>query len=197
MVDHASITFFEQLYEDTYASAVLFVTRRCGDPAQIPDILQETYTEVYRVLLRKGRAYFKNPQALVLHIAKTRLHRYYSWKEHLRCLVPLFCGTPEDEAEYENPQIDFADRTVEEQLEDRAQLAAIWDCVRRKPPLTQKIFYLYYYLDLTTRQIALELGMNESTVKSRLYRTVAELRKLYGKDGAENDGKRTLQAGGE
>ena len=80
MVDHASITFFEQLYEDTYASAVLFVTRRCGDPAQIPDILQETYAEVYRVLLRKGRAYFKNPQALVLHIAKTRLHRYYSWK---------------------------------------------------------------------------------------------------------------------
>lgn len=37
---------------------------------------------------------------------------------------------------------------------------------------------------MTLRQTAALLGMKESTVKAKLYRTLAKLRELYRKDGA-------------
>ena len=36
---------------------------------------------------------------------------------------------------------------------------------------------------MSIRQIASALAIKESTVKNRIYRTVKEIRKLYGKDG--------------
>ena len=32
--------FFEALYEDTYADTLRYLTRRCADPAQLPDLMQ-------------------------------------------------------------------------------------------------------------------------------------------------------------
>ena len=53
-----SITpFFETLYAETYSETLLYLTRRCADPTQLPDLMQEVYAEVYAVLAQKGTAY--------------------------------------------------------------------------------------------------------------------------------------------
>lgn len=43
----------------------------------------------------------------------------------------------------------------------------------------RKIFYLYYSLELTIAEIAVELEMTESNIKNKLYRTLAELRQRF------------------
>ena len=42
--------------------------------------------------------------------------------------------------------------------------------------IISKIFYFYFYLELTIREIASELQLNESTVKNYLYRTIKEIK---------------------
>ena len=42
-----------------------------------------------------------------------------------------------------------------------------------------KIFYLYFILDMTFREIAELLDMNESTVKSSLYRLLKNIKESF------------------
>ena len=59
MTGQDPITFFEALYETTYKQALLYVTKRCADPGQIADILQDTYAQVYKLILDKGADYVR------------------------------------------------------------------------------------------------------------------------------------------
>ena len=69
-----------------------------------------------------------------------------------------------------------AEFSVDDSLVTRELLHQINDFLKKKPAETRKIFYLHYVLGLTIVQVADELGMTESGVKSRLYRTVNELK---------------------
>ena len=42
-----------------------------------------------------------------------------------------------------------------------------------------KIFYLYFILDMTFKEIAEMLEMNESTVKSNLYRLLKNIKEIF------------------
>ena len=42
-----------------------------------------------------------------------------------------------------------------------------------------KIFYLYFILDMTFKEIAEMLEMNESTVKSNLYRLLKNIKESF------------------
>lgn len=55
----------------------------------------------------------------------------------------------------------------------------IWSYLKNKSILVNKIFYLYYAEGLTLKQISIELNINESTIKSNLYRTKQEIRNIF------------------
>lgn len=59
--------------------------------------------------------------------------------------------------------------------------------LKQCPADVQKIFICHYQLDMTLRDTARALGMKEPTVKAKLYRTLAKLRRLYAKDGADHE----------
>ena len=184
MVDQQCSTFFEELYDATYEVTVRYLTRRCPDPAEVPDLVQETYATVYEVLLRKGETYLQNPAAFVLHIAKRQLSRHWSFWQRWKTQVSLQRQS-EDGEEYEEPIPEEICLPTDLDVESRVLYEQIFQAIQHKPPDVQRIFYLRYGLDLTTRQIAQTLAMKESTVKSKLHRTILELRTLYGKDGTE------------
>lgn len=178
--------FFEKLYEETYDSTLLYLTRRCGDPAQIPDLMQEVYAEVYAVLLQKGPEYFRRPRAFVQHVAKARLCRYYSLRRRLACLVSLDRFGTEDAGEGSPPR-EIPDQDLPENLaEDKLLAGEIAARLKTFPADVQRIFICHFWLDMPLSQTAKALGMKEATVKSKLYRTLAKLRELYQKDGAES-----------
>lgn len=180
MVDQATVTCFNKIYEATFKKTVLYITKRCSAD-DIADVLQEVYTEVFSVLIKKGSKYVNNPEAFVLQVAKAKLYRHYTFRDKLRRFNPLVArGWDEEDC----LEIGMADYSLEDVVVTKKLLEEIANYIAAKPDQVQKIFYMYYYLDLTTPAIAQELGMKESTVKSKLYRTVREVRKLYGRDGA-------------
>ena len=163
-------TQFEAIYNSTQKMALTFITAKCRRTADVADIFQDTYMELYKVMKKRGADYIDNHEAFVLWLAKKKLAKYYSWfsiKRGYKDEVPI----EDDEA--------FA---TEDFAVDHITLTAAKKFIESQPEVVQKIFYLHYELDLTLKEIAQALEMNESTVKSKLYRSLKELRKILKED---------------
>ena len=84
-----TVSRFDEIYNSTSKTVLAFITAKCGRTADINDIFQDTYLELYQVLSKRGADYVKNDNAFMLHIAKQKIARYYSLLERLRFFVSM------------------------------------------------------------------------------------------------------------
>lgn len=61
------------------------------------------------------------------------------------------------------------------------------DCIKQLSVEDRKCFIKYYYYQMSIKNIAKDLGLNESTVKSKLARGRDKLKKMIIKEGGFND----------
>lgn len=99
-----------------------------------------------------------------MQIAKQKVYRHYTLLQKLKN------GLPIERENREGEPFEAALQTQEPSIDDRlvtdALLAEIRLHLRGKPAVTQKIFYLFYNMEQTIPQIAAELQMTESNVKT-------------------------------
>ena len=81
MADQTAVTFFNNIYDETYQRSLRYVTKKCSHAEDIADILQEIYTEVYSVIAKKGIEYVHNPEAFVMQVTKSKVSKHYSLAE--------------------------------------------------------------------------------------------------------------------
>jgi RNA polymerase sigma-70 factor (ECF subfamily) len=154
-----------------------FITAKCRYTADIGDIFQDTYMELYQVLSKREADYVKNDKAFVLRIAKRKIARYYSLLERLKIFVPM-TATNEDGEEFELSDLEADAFLTEDFVVNQALLEAAQQFLQKKPEAVKKVFYLFYDVGLTIPEIAERLAMRESNVKNKLYRTIKELQTL-------------------
>lgn len=176
MTDINVVAAFNSIYDATNNAVLSFVMAKCGNTADIQDIVQETYVELYRVLEKRGADYIQNEKAFCLRIAKHKVHRHYSLVERLRMFVPPTL-TDEDGEDLDYIEIESEFMTDVFAI-DRIMVEEAKAFIRQKPQDVQKVFYLYYSLGNTIPEIAQLLDLGESNVKQKLYRTLKELREL-------------------
>ncbi len=165
---------FDRVYDATYERIRRYVAVKCADPHDVTDVLQEIYLEYYRLLRRKGLSYVEDDGAMVFTIAERKVKRYYSMMQRLRRILPLL----RREENGEEAVVDLPDPTSVEEVVLRGEEAEqIKRYLDRYPAETRKIVYLYYAEEMRLEDIAREMEMPLSTVKSRLYRTLRELKK--------------------
>ena len=165
---------FNKLYDETFVELRKFIAIKCSDISYVSDILQETYLEFFSIIQKKGPSYVENNRALLYTIAKRKVYGFYFSKAKFKTIV-LPSGTNEDKDEYpdvELQSIDDTEATVLTKLESQR----IWLIISTYPKDIRKIFYLFFYEDMTHSQIAEALHYNLSTVKNKLYRTINEIR---------------------
>ncbi len=85
---------FLRLYEETRREVLVYLTARCGDPADVADLFQETYAEVYAALCRRGPAYVRRGEAFVKKLAAQQLHRHYARRRPRRDVALEFLAAP-------------------------------------------------------------------------------------------------------
>lgn len=187
MLNSDTLSLFNQIYQSTAQKTLRLITSKCGNLSDIQDIFQETYEEVYSVLQKRGKDYIENPEAFVCKIAKRKIYRHYSLTQKLSLLIPLFSAElPEPETH--ETQIADPSASVEDTAEEHALLSEINLFLKTKPQEVQRIFYLFYGLDMSISEIAKQTSSKESNVKNKLYRTLKELRQQYHlKDGESNE----------
>jgi RNA polymerase sigma-70 factor (ECF subfamily) len=133
---------------------------------------------VYSILSKRGVDYAKNSEALVMQVAKQKIYRHYALADRLKYILPIRTadddGNEVDMAALEVDSFSLEDTVVNQLLVEQAVRF-----LESKPLETRKIFTLFYSMQLSIPEIARFLGISESGVKNRLYRTCKELRAIY------------------
>lgn len=158
---------FAKIYQKTYFDTLKFITIRCYNIEDVNDILQDTYVEFFKILMKKQEIGLEQNQGFINGIAKNIIKRYFSKnKKHLSLV--------NEDGEDIEVMDDF---DLEDDFMTKQNAKEIFDYIKNKDLLTAKIFYLYFIFDMKISKIAEVLNLNESTVKNRIYRSIKEIRK--------------------
>ena len=157
--DQAAI---EELYERTYGSVYATVRALVKDEDTALDILQDSYLKAFRSLDRLQEP--EKFQAWIKRIAHNRAVDVLRQRKEL--------AFSDLETEETDAPLDFEDdrpdRLPEVSL-DRQETARLLGEILDSLPADQRTaISLFYYEQLSVREIAEELGVSENTVKSRL-----------------------------
>ena len=74
-----------------------------------------------------------------------------------------------------------SDIDIEASFLKTSDIDYIWKYLLKKKEIIQKVFFLYYYLGLSIKEIARQLNITESNVKHYIYRTLSELKEALNK----------------
>ena len=168
---------FDEIYDSTKKAALAYITVKCGRTDDISDIFQDAYMELYQILLRRGADYVTNDKAFVMSIVKRKIAGYYSLLERLRLFISM-TAINEDGEEVDLSELEPDGFLTEDFAVNRILLDSARQYIRQKPEIVQKVFYLYYSVGLKITEISKVIGISESNVKHKLYRTLKELRVL-------------------
>lgn len=177
MINQLNLKKFNEIYDKTYNNIQKFVVCKCSNIEDVNDIIQEIYIELYKKISNIEK--IKNIDSYLIGIAKNKISKHYGLLYKFKTLslnikddtnLEIIDNIP-DIIDIENIAIKGVD------------LESIWEQLKKKKIVIQKIFYLYYNLDFTIKEIANELNLSESYIKNCLYRTLKELQKFMRKDG--------------
>lgn len=181
MTGQTNLEQFQQIYDHTYQNLLNFVVCKCANMADVNDIIQEVYIEVYKKIITKHP--IKNIDAYVIGIAKHKLNQYYGYLYRFKT-ISLFSKNKHDR-ELIDQLSDEID--IEQLVLTKCDSETAWSFLITKPIHIQRIFYLYYYAQFTIKEISQTLRVGESYIKNCLYRTLKELKTLMEKESDFND----------
>ena len=163
MIDQKSLKQFDLLYENTYFDVSKYVICKCSKPDDVEDILQNIYLAVFKAILNNVNI----TKTYIMGIAKNKVNDYYrfNYKEKITSLF-----SSKDDLETIN--IIPADVDIEASIIDKYDTDFVWEYLKNKKVIIFKVFYLYFKLELTIKEIAECLSLTQSNVKHYLYRTI-------------------------
>ena len=177
--DKSTLNSFEHLYNETYQNTLKYVVCKCSNLEDVKDIMQNIYVDFYKLLKKKEIIELENVNAFIIGIAKHKVNDYYGLKYKIQS---LFISSTE---ETETIEIK-ADEDIENSVLDNIRVEEMWEFINQKKAIIGKVFYLYYNLDMTIKDISKELAISESTVKNHIYRTLKELNTTFAKESDYN-----------
>jgi len=134
-----------------------------GQESDAWDVLQEAVEQAWRHRrqLQGGPAAFP---AWIRRIVVNRAIDHMRSRKRLILLEPA--AMPEGDAALPSPEVDVEAR-------------ALWEELKVLEPDQRQVIVLRYLADLSLQEIADQVGIPLGTVKSRLYRALAHLRKTW------------------
>ncbi len=163
---------FEKIYNETYTNTLKYIICKCKNINNVNDIIQETYLEIYKVL-KKGKKIL-DYKSYAIAIAKNKIAQFFNSDTKFKT-VSIFQEHNENEYVMElDSGID-----IEAEFITKDNINEILKYINSLNAETAKIFYLYFILNMSFREISEELKINESTIKSSLYRMLRNIKNSY------------------
>ena len=166
MIDQETLNTFDKLYYDTYQDVLKYIVINCSNIEDVKDIIQNVYLEVIK----------KMNKSYIIGIAKNKIKDYYRFNYKVK-ITSLFSNIKD------NKNIDLVDTIdanidIEKIIINKHDINLVWQYLKKQKTIIAKIFFLYYYMDYSIKDISLALNINESNVKNYLYRTLKKLNSL-------------------
>jgi RNA polymerase sigma-70 factor (ECF subfamily) len=179
MASQSNLYKFNKIYDETNLELLKYVIIKCHNVNDTNDIMQETYLELWKILNKKMLSDI-NIKSYLIGIANNKMKKHYSLLQKLKT-VSLFEKNEKD--------MELID-TIEDKVDINNLIikndnwSMIWAYIKgKKNQDISKIFYLYYKLELSIKDISNELKVSESYIKNLLYRTLKELQDNFGNEG--------------
>lgn len=163
---------FTAIYHATYTPLRKFILFKTNSIQDGEELIQNVYLDFYRYIVKEGKP-VDNALAYLMGMAKHELGRYYKNKANEAI-------TFDDE---ENNLLDQIpdDLDLESELLDALTIEEIWASIQKLSPLDQKILVGRYRFDLSYKEIAAQCEMPETTIKSRIYKSIETLKVKFKK----------------
>jgi len=175
MINQTALNKFNQIYNDTYKDISKYVVLNCSKMDDIDDIIQNIYLEVFKYIKKN----ININKTYIMGIAKHKVKDYYRFRYKDK-IISLF-----NKEEHMTDQIP-SDFDLEKSVIEKYNVNKVWNYLKTKKVIIFKVFYLYYNLDLSIKEISNTLNISESNVKHYLYRTLKELN-VFIESGCDND----------
>ena len=162
------LKIFNNIYDNTYKDVSKYVVCNCNNIDDVNDIIQSIYLDVFK-LVKKNKDI---SISYIIGISKYKIKDYYRFKYKDNIV--------NNEENLSDIPSNF---NLEDSLMNKYDSDKVWEYLKNKNIIIFKVFYLYYYLGLSLKEIGSNLKISESNVKHYLYRTLKELNKYLESDG--------------
>jgi len=174
MTSQSNLKKFNNIYDETYYDILKYIIIKCNNINDANDIIQDVYLEFWNILNKKD-IQDDNIKSYLIGIAVNKIKKHYSLISKIK-RINIFDNNEEIDNIKDN--IDIEDLIIKND-----DWNIIWKYIKNKKNQDiAKIFYLYYKLELSIKEISIELNVSESYVKNLIYRTLKELCSLFGKE---------------
>lgn len=179
MIDQETLKTFDKLYDLSYQSVLKYVICNCSNVEDVKDIIQNVYLELLKIL-EKDKIFDKDI-SYIIGIAKNKVNQYYRFNYKAK-IVSLF--SKKDDISLIDVIEDDID--LSEEVIKKDDIEFIFNYLKKKKVIVSQIFYLYYYCDMSIKNISEELNITISSVKHYLYKTLKELKFIMKDRGDKN-----------
>jgi RNA polymerase sigma-70 factor (ECF subfamily) len=170
--------YFNTVYADSFTAVSRFVISKCTNLLDSEDILQNIYARFFSRIKKKGYADIESAEAFLINIAKFECKNYFGILKK-RSKTSSFSDYSEEQMVEIEAEMSRGEKRLEDVLCNELLARQIFDDITSGDPVTGKIFYMHFVLDMKLDEIADELEMNLSSVKNRLYRTIERQKKKF------------------
>ena len=172
MTSQSNLKKFNNIYDETYSDVLKYVIIKCHNINDANDIIQDTYLEFWKILNKKDIEEV-NIKSYLIGIAINKIKKHYTIIDRIRTI-----------SIFNDKEISIKSNiNIENLIIKNNDWSLIWEYIKNKKNQDiPKIFYLYYKLELSIKEISKELNVTESYVKNLIYRTLKELSTTFGKE---------------
>ena len=185
MASQINLYKFNEIYDKTHLELLKYVIIKCHNINDTNDIMQETYLELWNILNKRELSDI-NIKSYLIGIANNKIKKHYTLLQKLKTIS--LSQTNDKEIELINTiedKMNINDIIIKED-----NWNTIWKYIKsKKNQDISKVFYLYYKLELSIKEISKELKRSESYIKHLIYRTLKELQDNFGNGEGNNNDK--------
>ncbi len=179
MTGQLNLYKFNEIYDKTHLDLLKYVVIKCHNINDTNDIMQETYLEFWNILNKKELSDI-NIKSYLIGIANNKIKKHYTLLQKFKT-ISLF-ETNDKGIELIETLSDSMN--INEIIIREDNWNTIWKYIKgKKNQDIPKVFYLYYKLELSIKEISKELNSSESYIKHLIYRTLKELQNNFGNEG--------------
>lgn len=171
--------FFNNAYEQTFSAVSRYVASHASRFQDAEDIIQNVYTRFYKRICDKGYDDIESAEAFLINIAKFECRTFLSGFIKRRDKVKNMSDFSEDESAALDAELSRDEPLLEEIMTNKILAKQIFDDIIKNDETTGQIFYLHFVCDMKLDEVAKRLGLNLSTVKNKLYRTIERQKKKF------------------
>ena len=169
MASESNLKKFDKIYDETYSDILKYIIIKCHDINDANDLIQEVYLEFWRILNKK-EIEFSNIKSFLIGIAINKIKKHYTIVQRIKSILVS------NKSEYNELEKVKSNVDIENLIIKKDDWDNVWNYVKlKKNKDVARIFYLYYVLELSIKDISRELNVTESYVKNIIYRTIKEL----------------------